>query len=267
MSKKLELGINHVTNREYHSDKEYLSSSDLKTLLDSPAKFYDEKILGNRENKESPAFDEGSYIHSLILEPHLVNAEFAFFEGMRKAGQDWEKFKEDNAGKIILSAPQKERCKYYFESYQKLPAARALISDGMSEHTICQELNGVKIKVRCDYINVDKGYIVDVKTSSFPVDRDSFKITIDQYRYQLSAALYSMVAAQYYGKPFTFYFIAISKKETDCQVLKISEATMRRGQQMVKDALDIYKKCKDTGIWETPKKDLIFSGDYEILEV
>lgn len=267
MVKKLELGINYCTNKEYHSDKEYLSSSDFKLILDSPAKFYEEKILGKREEKESSAFDEGSYTHSLILEPQRISHEYAFFEGMRKAGAEWESFKTANPERTILSTPQKMRCEYYLAAYEKLPAAKALISGGFPEHTICQEIDGVKVKVRCDYLNAEKGYIVDVKTSGFPVDKDSFKITVDQYRYQLSAALYCLVAEQYYNKKFDFYFIAIAKKEVDCQVFKISDATMRRGQQMVRDGLTLYKKCKETGVWEAPKKELTYAGDYEILEI
>lgn len=267
MSKKLQLGINKISNRDYHADKSRLSSSSLKLILDSPEKFYNEVILGQREDKQIPAFDEGSFVHALILEPEIIAEEFAFFDGLRKQGPDWEEFKTEHPGKILLSKPQRTRCNYYWDSFKRNDAAVALIDGGEAEHTICEDLKDIPLKVRTDYINVEKGYIVDVKTSGFPVDIDSFRITIDQYKYQLSAALYCEIAKAHYGKDFDFYFIAIAKKEPDCQVFKVSEDMMRRGKQMVYRALDKYKECKDTGIWKNEKESFELQTKYEILEI
>jgi hypothetical protein len=265
--KKLTKGLNKVSNSDYHADKTRLSSSSLKILLESPERFYNEVILGQRENKESNAFDEGSFVHALILEPEIIAEEFAFFDGMRKAGKDWEDFKAANPGKVLLSKPQRTRCNYYWESYKRNKAAIALIKDGEAEHTICEDLKGIPLKVRTDYINVEKGYIADVKTSGFPVDIDSFRITIDQYKYQLSAALYCAIAKEHYGKDFDFYFIAIAKKEVDCQVYKISADMMRRGNQMMNKAISIYNKCKETGIWKRDEPNFDLCEEHDILEI
>lgn len=256
---KLNLGLNKCSNKEYHADKEYLSSSSLKLLLEDPAKFYEEKILGNKPlEEENAAFSEGSLTHTLILEPHLVDKEFTFFSGLRKAGPEWEEFKAANDGRTILSAPQRARCMKNLESFKKSKPAVELINGGEAEFTICQELQGVKIKVRADYINVDKGYIADVKTSGFPVTpRESFSFTMDRYKYDLSAALYAQVAEQFYGKKFEFYFIAISKPKSllelgECQVYRVSKDTRARGDHMVSEALSTYKRCMATGLWQKP---------------
>lgn len=269
---KLQLGINNVSNQEYHSDSEYLSSSDLKLILKSPAQFYKEKILGERERKELAAFDEGSYVHSLILEPEKVAEEYAFFDGFVKRGADFEQFKALAGNKTIISRPQKVRCKFLFDAYRRLPYAVHLITGGESEHSICQEIDGVKLKVRLDYFNLERGYIVDVKTSAFGVDRDSFLVTIQNFQYDLSAALYMMVTEHYYKKPFDFYFLALSKKDQNCEVFKVSERTKLLGKQKIKEALDLYKHCKATGIWEKPKENFdnvpeLGDNDYEVLEV
>jgi len=60
MSQKLQMGINEVSNHDYHADTKYMSSSNLKLLLKDREKFYREKILGEREQKSSNAFDVGS---------------------------------------------------------------------------------------------------------------------------------------------------------------------------------------------------------------
>lgn len=255
---KLQLGLNNVSNREYHSDKDWLSSSSLKKLLKDPSKFYEEEILGNvEEREENPSFTEGSFTHSLILEPELIDKEYAFFDGLRKAGKEYEVFKQQNLDKVIISTPQKARCMYYLNGYKRNSSAVQLIQGGHAEYTICQLVNDVKIKVRCDYINLDKGYVVDVKTSSYPVDRDSFLLTIDQYQYNLSAALYTHVAELYYGRPFDFYFIAISKKDGDCQVFKVSKESKARGLRECIEAISLYKTCIASNRWEKATKELI----------
>lgn len=257
---KLNLGINKVSNQDYHKDSEYMSSSDLKTLLADPSKFYNEKVLGNKEEREEiAAFAEGSLTHTLILERHLAEHEYQYFPGIRKAGPEWEEFKSKaDSVRPIISAPQKQRCLKNLESFKRSKPAVELISGGFSEHTICQIIQDLKIKVRCDYINVDKGYIVDVKTSGFPVTpKESFTFTIDKYKYDLSAALYCVVAESYYKKPFTFYFIAIEKPKSllaagECVVYRVSQETRLRGDHMVSQALHMYKKCIETGLWKAP---------------
>jgi hypothetical protein len=271
MSFKLKYGINKCTNEEYHGDHNFFSSSTLKLLLKDPHAFYLEKILKEEkpERAVNNAFSEGSLVHSMILEPEMIPAEYAFFEGMRKAGADWKAFKEEHegSGKVLMSQPQKKRCEYYVQSYEKNKAAVGLITGGEPEHTICVDYEGLNIKVRTDYINIDEGYIVDVKTSAFPVDVDNFKQTVEQWSYELSAALYCKVAEQYYGKPFEFYFVAIAKKEPDCQVYRLGEESRARGLQGIAEAIRVYRECLETGIWKSKVKNFEHSDDYEILEV
>lgn len=263
---KLKEGINKCTNSEYHGDKSYLSSSSLKTLLKSPAQFYEEQVLGNKKPLEGAFLDEGTLTHSLILEPETVEAEFAFFEGMRKQGKEWEEFKAENGNKMIMSKPQKVRCEAYVEAYRQRKEAVALIKNGEAEHTICAELLGMPIKTRSDYINVEQGYIVDVKTTSFPSDKESFQLTIKEYQYDLSAALYLAVAEKYYEKSFDFYFVVLGKKDLKCEVFKLSKRSRHEGMAKIAKAARIYKQCLTSGKWES-KIEKVIKTDYVVLEV
>lgn len=267
--KELKLGINlNVSNAEYHSDRTRLSSSDLKTLLKNPEQFYKEKILGQKEQQEEKAhFTEGSYLHSLILEPENTDKEFIVFDGLRKQGKDFDLFKLQNPGLSIISQPQALRCKSYYKAFKQRKEAVELISGGFAEHTMCVDIDGVPIKVRCDYINPDKGYIADVKTSSFPVDLDSFRVTVDKWQYQLSAALYCQAAKLIYGKDFDFYFVAISKNDSVCELFKLSSEKMHEGQMLVAKALAIYRQCLESNDWTNKQNPDIITSDYEILEV
>ena len=274
MSKKLQPGINEgFSNAEYHGDQAYLSSSSLKLLLESSARFYNDKILGLGKQLEGSFLDEGTLTHSLILEPHTIKNEFAFYNGMRKQGGEFEQFKADAGKKLIISKPQKMRCDQYFAAYKQRKEAVKLIQNGFPEHTICGKLVDINLKVRGDYVNIEQGYIVDVKTTGMPADLDSFKLTIQQYSYELSAALYLEVIEQFYGKKFEFYFLVIGKKDLRCEVYKLSDASRELGRNKVYTALSRYKECIKTGDWSgsqlVKSPVLVFeaSSTYEVLEV
>jgi exodeoxyribonuclease VIII len=252
--KKLKEGVNHVTNSEYHGDKNWLSSSNLKVLLKDRQQFHEEFILGNKRLTTGTFLDEGSYVHSLILEPHMVAEEYAISQSFHRRGPEWTSFVEQNesTGKILLSKAQDKRCRTYLQAFERNPLAVDLVKEGKAEYSICANIDGVNLKMRADWINVEEGYIADVKTSQFSVERDSFKMTMDKYKYPLSGALYAMIAEKHFGKPFDFYYIAISKSDLECRVFKTSEDTMSRGMFEVKKALSIYKECMETGNWDSP---------------
>jgi hypothetical protein len=266
-------GIVEISNEDYHAQKEHLSSSNLKTLLKDVEKFYKEKILGEREevSKSTQAnFDDGTLAHTLILEPHLFDEEFVVFDGLRKAGKAWDDFKAANegSGKILISKAQLRKVKMWVEAYEKLPTAVELVKGGKPELTLFGELQDVPVKVRADYINTDKGYIADVKTTSGLTDVDNFKYTIDSFSYQLSASLYCQMFEKHFKKPFEFYFIVLGKRDCSCEVFKLSKKSRVEGDKMVRMALEKFKFCKENDKWENEiEEDDNNVGDYEILEV
>lgn len=261
----LQLGVNECSNEDYHKNKTFLSSSDLKTILKSPELFYNDKILGLKENKSGEHFAIGSAVHSLLLEPHLFNSEFAIFDGMVKRGKEFEAFKSQNTKPYIISKPQHEQIKRLVSGCKKSKLAVELLSGGLSEHTVCQIYKDVPIKVRTDKINLEKNFILDIKTSAFSVDHDSFKTTINQWDYALSAALYLAIIEQFYGRKFEFYFLAISKQDATCAIYKLSESSRFSGQNRIDNAIKTYKKCKESGIWKADNSK--FEPSEEILEV
>lgn len=243
-------GLIDITNQEYHSEIEHLSSSSLKLLITDLNKFYQEKILKIKPpTVESPHFSEGSYLHSLILEPHKVHEEYAFFDGWRKSGKEWIEFKEASAGKTILSKPQAKKVQSLYAHYIKNDLAKELVAGCEYEKSLFTEISGIKIKVRADGINLEKGYIIDVKTTSFDLDKDSFKATCDRFHYQLSAALYLKAFEDFYKKEFDFYFIVVGKEEKGCKVYKLSKDSRTVGDMQIAKAIKIFKACSAKNDW------------------
>jgi hypothetical protein len=271
--KILQDGLNDCDNSDYHADRKYLSSSVLKAVYKSLDIYYNEYILGNKREistSTQSAFDLGSLVHSYILEPDKTLNDFAFFTGFRKAGKEYEDFlAAQNTGKTVVSSAQKQQAEAMIESFKTCDAAKNLISNGFAEQTICGTLKGVPIKVRFDWINVEDGYIADVKTTSYPSEKESFKMTVDGLMYHLSAALYCAMAEQYYGKKFDFYFIVLSKKDRTTDVFKMSEETMQAGIDVMNTALMKYKKAKEINVWTelTEPAKVLKDVDYIIQEI
>lgn len=269
--KKLINGVNPpLSNAEYHADKNYLSSSNLKLLYQDPAKFKHEYLDGNGKKLEGDFLTEGSAAHTLLFEPEKFDEEYAVFDGFRRDGLKWEEFKAKNPDKTLLTTPMLHRVKRYHESILRRPEALALVKDGMPEHTMTAKLQGVNIKARCDYIIPEKGIIVDLKTTSKPAGLELFKVSVDQYSYQLSAALYMQVAFEIYKRNFDFYFVVVSKPDLVTDVYKLSKESAAVGHHMVNKALQSYRRCMETGIWTQSTKPRGLTetiSDYEIEEV
>lgn len=258
----------HSTNAEYHANRSHLSSSTLKQLLHNPEQFHQEWILGNKPPEQDQAkFSEGSFVHSLILEPEKIS-QYAIFPGLRKQGAEYESFKAANPGKTILSMPQVNRCETLARSYQSMPAATALLKTGLAEHSMTGTVLGVPVKARADWIDPDRGVLVDVKTTALMTDIDLFRGTVEQFSYELSAALYCEIAYQTYGKIFDWYWLVLSKDDKQCAIYKASSDTLSKGSAMVTKAIVKYKQCLKTGIWSSDAPKIDYStSEYEILEV
>lgn len=262
----------NISNEEYHAEVDHLSSSNYKDLMFDIETFHNQKILKiPRISKQRNTFDEGTYAHSLILEPELIPDEFAMWENFRKSNskgtKDWDIFKEANKDKIILSKPQRKRVESWVANYEKVPAAVDMINDCEYELSLFGEFHGIKTKVRADALNVEKGYIADVKTSAYDTDQESFKLVVDQFKYNLSAALYCAMFELEYGKPFDFYFVVLGKKDNRCEIFKLSEKSKQEGLLLLRKAVKKYKICKETGNWSDEKQEIVQTGDYQILEV
>ena len=179
----LKHGINlDISNEDYHKDRNFESSSSLKLFLKDPREYYNKYILGEREeSKFKSAFDFGSYIHSLILEPEKTDEEFIIFEGLARRGKAWTEFKEANQDKIIMTKSQDLMASGLVESYNDHKETEGLIENGIPEQTLCIELEGLNIKVRADYVK--NGTVRDLKTTSDPVDNFGDAKTIVRYDY------------------------------------------------------------------------------------
>jgi exodeoxyribonuclease VIII len=268
---ELKNGFNHdISNQDYHDDRKYISSSGLKMILKDPRQFYKTYVLNEKnESTNQSAMDLGSYIHALILEPHLVEEEFAVFEGAMRRGSQWEEFSANvKEGQTIITKSQdvqaQELVRNFYETELELGDDLVKVSsffeEGRAEETLCGELDGLPVKVRFDYRKEGDGYasINDIKTTSKRIasKRDAEEVC-SMFGYHISAALYCDLVEKETGKKHDFYFCFLSKKDGQTTLFKASEQMLEKGRQDYKRAIELIKKGRETGVWYEAKVETI----------
>jgi len=230
-----------LSSDEYHSFPNTFSSSQLKTILQDPELFYGEYIAKTIPKKESNSFDVGTYFHTAVLEPELLEKECAVFMGSMKRGKDWDTFKEEHKGKAIISRGELETANIMIEAVKNSPISMGFLNGYKKElsafvtlyvlegaiYSVCNEdkvyklvANGwkedntydedslefcgvvLRLKVRADSINIEEGVVSDLKsTTGNTKDAHEMRTKIDAYSYDLSASLYLDLFSMACGKP------------------------------------------------------------------
>lgn len=249
----LKPGINECDNATYHGDKKYISSSGLKLILEDPIQYYNKYINPIPEFRSvgSVNMDLGSYVHSLVLEPENTEADFAIYDGIKR-GPAWREFEEQNRGKIIISKQNAELGKKLQSSLMQNKHISTLLEGGQSEFTYCTQLNGCDVKVRADRINLEKNYILDIKTTSKPLTKDALMGSIASLHYDLSAALYIDCFRQINNvEKLDFYFLFVNTKDSlDSVVYKASDVLIENGRKKYKRAIKKLLELKASGQWK-----------------
>lgn len=236
--------IRNMTNKAYHATEGTWSSSKLKDVIDDEELFIRKHIKMEIPKEESEAFDTGTYFHTGVLEPHLMNKEIAVFEGKTRYGGKWDAFKIKNSDKCIITLNQKSQGDGMIEAVKSSPIAMTYLKDGESEVSLFVKLvvsggkiyaphYGVKmgddgwvkgsapgkgvefiLKVRADYLG--KNCVVDLKSTSGRANKaESVRGAISKYKYDLSAALYLDIFSLV-KEDLDFYWIFASKENPCC---------------------------------------------------
>jgi len=246
---------NDMSNTDYHAvlegEERYYSSSQLKDMLEDPELFY-RKYISKELNikKENPAFEIGTNYHTAILEPEKLKDECIVWEGGTRRGKKWDEFKERHKDKSIITLKEVEEVQNLIDATHRSPVAMDLLSEGIPEQSLFTTLMGVKIKVRFDWLSLQNGYIVDLKSSRGNVKNEhTMRSKTSSFQYDLSAALYLDAINQWIkeNKPKgiasikRFYWIYASKDIGNCQTYQASDKNIAVGRAKYQKALRLIK--------------------------
>lgn len=233
----IENSLIDMPNEEYHSHREYISASQIKDLLKNPYLFFHPV---KQEHKK--AFDIGSAIHSLLLEPENFDSDFAVAPKCDrrtvKGKADWNNFVEESKGKTVLESDDFDNCIEIQKSTLAIPEVLNLLRGGVSEKSYFTTLpNGTKQKVRPDRYRSDINTIIDVK-SCRDASPDAFKRDIATYKYYVQASYYIDVLGAN-----KFIFLAVEKTAPFMVgIYELNRADLDRGRELIRKALALSKQ-------------------------
>ncbi len=243
------LKSSELTNEQYHGDTEHYSSSQLKLAVADIEAFHKQYVLGERERKGNPAFALGTYYHTAILEPELLDKECAVFTGKMRRGKEWEAFKVKNEGKAIITNSDYDKAQTLINSTKNNEIVNWLLSEGEAELSCFSSLCGVDIKVRADWIDKDRGFIMDLKsTTGNTKDEHQVQGKVSGLDYDLSAALYMDAFNAAMGseviKDFYWVFATKELEYSNCTVYRASKQSLAVGRAKYQKAIALIKKWK-----------------------
>ncbi len=177
----------NMPEEEYHNDPA-ISSSGIKLLLKSPAKFQEETCYNpnpvDEEEGDTAAKKFGRAYHKLIREPDTFDEAFTVKQGVK-------------ASKVegVLGEGEYKKLLRMRNRLAETPKHLALLVGGLPEVSICFEYEhlGKKYLCRVRFDTFAPHWVSDLKTSRDISDRGLF-YTFGQYGYDISGAMYSIAA-------------------------------------------------------------------------
>lgn len=245
-----------LSSDAYHAERDHVSSSGLKLILLDPREYYNKYVLNIKDEKKSDALSQGSHVHTAILEPEKLGTEYAIYPGAVRRGNDYEKFLLANDGKTVLTQTQDAMTKRLVDAFNNTMvkigdqevATSVFYTGGTPEESFFAEMDGIGVKVRCDYRRPNQ--ILDVKTTSDALEPlEKIRDICYRLHYDLSAALYVDVVKLVTGMDHEFLFTFLSKSTYQVKTVKASERFLESGRNKYKEALKKLKKARETGIY------------------
>lgn len=217
-------------DEHYYGDfgKQYLSNSDINTLLTDPDLF---RVF----EEDNINFLKGRYLHYRVLEPHRVG-EIPVVNCATRNNKEYKEYKEQTGGPALLAKEVEEmdRC------YTRLKSNEALwhlltgdVEDESEfEKPVVGTINGYLFKGKLDRDNQAAGLGIDLKTTR---DLKSFENNFYRYGYHTQARIYEKLSLQ------EMVFVVVSKSDLRLGYYTLSEYSKERADQDIERGLELYE--------------------------
>lgn len=237
-------GVFHMPRERYDEIRDRVNFSTLKAIHRSPA-HYAHNLVQPFEDTDPKKL--GRAIHMAVLEPERYERAVAVWDGGTRRGKDWDRFKEENVGRELLTEREAEQCEAVQKAVRADPLALRYLSDGVAEATMLWSLDGVRCKGRLDYDAPTA--IVDLKTTR-DASPDGFGKEVWRYRYHTQAAWYldGYVAA---GGPVKPYILISVESEAPhvVQVYRLPQVALDLGREEYREWMKRLAECRLSGKW------------------
>jgi len=224
--------------------------SALKGMRLSPL-HYRHALTTKRE--DTSALMMGRAVHSAVFEPDRLPLDYAVYLGPVRRGKEWDKFKEANSTRTILTVDEYERACEIRDAVRLHPLIKSILSEGKAEHVITwtDPQTSVACKARLDWAQTRR--VVDLKTSRHATDVRQFGGDAWRLGYFHQLAHYASGWAVTHGLQFTDVTGCIISVESappyDVAIYEVSEESMVSAHEEVEELLRALTRCRQLNAW------------------
>lgn len=212
---------------QYYGDfgKQYLSNSDIGTLLTNP------KCFG-LSRPDNANFAKGRLFHQLILEPEKAK-DWKFVDIASRNSKAYKEHVLESNVEFALLQKEADEIQHLVKVMMSNMDFYDVIRNDGNEYEVPSvgEIEGVMWKGKADIVHPEM--IIDIKTTS---KLDDFKLFARRYNYDSQCYIYQ----QLFGKPLVFY--VIDKTTGMLGIFRPTEDFIRGGREKVRKAVDVYNK-------------------------
>ncbi len=205
--------------------KQYLSNSDIGTLLSNPMNF-------RKPQEDNVNFHKGRYFHQLILEPEKAS-ETKFVDVSTRTTKAYKEYLDTVPQDIVMLEKEGQEIRDCVSAMmQNLSFFEGVRQEGCEyEVPMVKEIQGMMWKGKADIICPDK--IIDLKSTG---DITKFKWSASKYNYDSQCYIYQ----ELFGKPLVFY--VVDKTTKMLGIYHPSAEFIERGRNKVTEAIKVYDK-------------------------
>ena len=202
--------------------KQYLSNSDISTLLTNPL------ALGE-PSAPSAAFLVGGYFHTAILEPDKLKK----YKVVESSTRNTKAYKEISGGELCLLQHEVDKIELMTDKMLSNEVCEGLIRGENVEYEVpgVAQLGNNMWKGKADIVNHDEKLVIDLKTTA---NINKFQNSARMYNYDSQAYIYSKL----FG--YEMLFIVIDKETHQIGLFDCSTDFYERGSDKVARANDAY---------------------------
>lgn len=237
----------NISSEEYHLDPS-LSASGAKTIAMQSLAHYK-----YAKRKPSTAFDVGTAVHTLVLEPHLKGTVWCGPETRR--GKDWKDQYAAAAAEdaVLLTEGDYQIAVDMANSVRSNAAAAELLGgDLLVEASVFShdEATGVDMRCRPDGWRKDIAAVIDLKTTIDPSPQ-GFAKQVANFGYHLQDQFYRRTMLNDGHEVDRFIFIAVGKDAPyPVGVYELDFQSLDEGAMGVQYALEKFSNALKTNVWD-----------------
>ena len=244
----------------YHQKAgDHLSSTNLSRFRRCPQIYYQHRC-GLMSEPERDAYAFGEAFHCLVLEPERFEQDYLIADGPinertgkpygteTKAYRSWASAQT----RPVVSVDNYAAMCSMSSAIQRHERAGILLKDaghGHAEKVLRAELHGKPCQIRCDWLDLEVGLIVDLKTTK---SLGTFQSSAIAFSYIHQLAFYRDVANAAGADVDTVAIVAVEKSEPyRCGLFCPSDKSIEQASDENAAAIAELLECERSNVWPT----------------